>query len=112
MEAMRTIAEIMQPVAFGADEIGFDAIAEVAPGGHFFAIQQTMEVTVWSKRSGEPPRHQFPRRSMAHLYQKHTFSLHPLFKPAIQRMSVQGLGCVKTAADGPGIGGGVFKWAC
>lgn len=42
IEAVQTIAEIMQPVACGADEIGFDAIAEVAPGGHFFAAAQTM----------------------------------------------------------------------
>jgi len=42
IEAMQTIAEIMQPVACGADEIGFDAIAEVAPGGHFFSAAQTM----------------------------------------------------------------------
>jgi len=43
IEAMQTIAEIMQPVGCGADEIGFDAIAEVEPGGHFFAATQTME---------------------------------------------------------------------
>ena len=43
MEAMRTIAEVMQPVDCGPDEIGFDAIAEVDPGGHFFAATQTME---------------------------------------------------------------------
>jgi trimethylamine--corrinoid protein Co-methyltransferase len=42
IEAMQTIAEAMQPVACGADEIGFDAIAEVEPGGHFFAATQTM----------------------------------------------------------------------
>jgi trimethylamine--corrinoid protein Co-methyltransferase len=43
IEAMQTIAEVMQPVACGADEIGFDAIAEVEPGGHFFAAAQTMD---------------------------------------------------------------------
>jgi trimethylamine--corrinoid protein Co-methyltransferase len=43
IEAMQTIAEVMQPVACGPDEIGFDAIAEVEPGGHFFAAAQTME---------------------------------------------------------------------
>jgi len=43
IEAMQTIAEAMQPVAAGADEIGFEAIAEVEPGGHFFATSQTME---------------------------------------------------------------------
>ena len=43
LEPAMALAEIMQPVAAGADEIGFDAIAEVAPGGHFFAATQTME---------------------------------------------------------------------
>jgi trimethylamine--corrinoid protein Co-methyltransferase len=43
IEAMQTIAEVMQPVACGPDEIGFDAIAEVEPGGHFFAAAQTMD---------------------------------------------------------------------
>ena len=42
MEPAMAIAEIMQPVACGPDEIGFDAIAEIAPGGHFFAATQTM----------------------------------------------------------------------
>jgi trimethylamine--corrinoid protein Co-methyltransferase len=42
IEAVQTIAEIMRPVACGPDEIGFDTIAEVAPGGHFFAARQTM----------------------------------------------------------------------
>jgi len=43
IEAMQTIAEVMQPVAAEADEIGFEAITEVEPGGHFFAASQTME---------------------------------------------------------------------
>ena len=42
LEVCQTVAECMIPVAAGADEIGFDAIAEVAPGGHFFAAAQTM----------------------------------------------------------------------
>lgn len=43
MEAAQAIAEALQPVPCGPDEIGFDTIAEVAPGGHFFAARQTME---------------------------------------------------------------------
>ena len=42
IEVLQTVAESMQPVSAGADDIGFDAIAEVAPGGHFFAATQTM----------------------------------------------------------------------
>lgn len=42
IEALQTIAEMcVKPTADPA-EIGFDAIAEVAPGGHFFATQHTM----------------------------------------------------------------------
>ena len=33
----------MLPVGATADDIGFDAIAEVAPGGHFFSTAQTMQ---------------------------------------------------------------------
>ena len=43
IEALQVIAEAMQEVPCGPDEIGLDAIAEVAPGGHFFAARQTME---------------------------------------------------------------------
>ncbi len=42
LEPAMVLAEIMQPLAAGEDEIGFDAIAEVDPGGHFFAATQTM----------------------------------------------------------------------
>ncbi len=42
LEAVQMVAELCAPTACGADEIGFDAIAEVAPGGHFFAATQTM----------------------------------------------------------------------
>jgi trimethylamine--corrinoid protein Co-methyltransferase len=43
IEALQIMAEVMQPVHCGPDELGFEAIAEVAPGGHFFAARQTME---------------------------------------------------------------------
>ena len=35
-------AELFQPVAFSADELGVEAIREVGPGGHFFAAAHTM----------------------------------------------------------------------
>jgi len=43
IEALQMVAELCAETACGTDEIGFDAIAEVAPGGHFFAATQTME---------------------------------------------------------------------
>lgn len=43
VEALQTLAELcVKPQANDA-EIGFDALAEVDPGGHFFATQHTME---------------------------------------------------------------------
>ena len=42
LEALQMVAELCVETPCGADEIGFDAIAEVAPGGHFFATAQTM----------------------------------------------------------------------
>lgn len=42
LEAVQMVAELCADAPCGADEIGFDAIAEVAPGGHFFATTQTM----------------------------------------------------------------------
>jgi len=43
VEALQTFAELCTPVPVTADDIGFDAIKEVQPGGHFFATQHTME---------------------------------------------------------------------
>ena len=43
IEALQTIAELCDAVPGDADSIGFDAIAEVQPGGHFFSAQHTME---------------------------------------------------------------------
>jgi trimethylamine---corrinoid protein Co-methyltransferase len=42
VEMLQTFAEIFQPLDASEAEIGFEALAEVAPGGHFFAAQHTM----------------------------------------------------------------------
>jgi trimethylamine--corrinoid protein Co-methyltransferase len=42
IEMLQMFAEIFQPVSAEAADIGFDAIAEVEPGGHFFGAQHTM----------------------------------------------------------------------
>ena len=42
IEAVQTLAELCRRTPADADDIGFDAIAEVAPGGHFFAAAHTM----------------------------------------------------------------------
>lgn len=42
VEVLQMVAELCDDTACGLDEIGFDAVAEVAPGGHFFAAGQTM----------------------------------------------------------------------
>lgn len=43
VEALQTLAEICRPAAADTAALAYDAIAEVAPGGHFFAAQHTME---------------------------------------------------------------------
>ena len=43
VEILQQIAELMQPVHFCEDDLAFDAIAEVEPGGHFFGAKHTME---------------------------------------------------------------------
>jgi len=43
VEILQSLAETMLPVPCTEEDIGFDAIAEVQPGGHFFAASQTME---------------------------------------------------------------------
>ncbi len=43
LEAMQTLAEMCTPPLATEAEIGFDALAEVDPGGHFFAAAHTME---------------------------------------------------------------------
>ena len=42
VEALQTLAELCLPTPGDTDSIGYDAIAEVAPGGHFFSAQHTM----------------------------------------------------------------------
>ncbi len=42
IEALQTIAALCRPAPAGVEDLGFDAIAEVPPGGHFFATAQTM----------------------------------------------------------------------
>ena len=43
IEALQTIAELARPAPADDAALGFDAIAEVQPGGHFFAAAHTME---------------------------------------------------------------------
>jgi trimethylamine---corrinoid protein Co-methyltransferase len=43
IEMLQMFAEIFQPLITNADEIGLDAISEVAPGGHFFSAAHTMQ---------------------------------------------------------------------
>lgn len=43
VEMLQMFAELFQPVSASAAEIGMDAVAEVGPGGHFFAAAHTME---------------------------------------------------------------------
>jgi trimethylamine--corrinoid protein Co-methyltransferase len=43
IEALQTVAELCIPVSGNQAEIGYEAIADVQPGGHFFATAHTME---------------------------------------------------------------------
>jgi trimethylamine---corrinoid protein Co-methyltransferase len=43
VEMLQMFAELFQPVPADAAEIGVEAVAEVGPGGHFFAAAHTME---------------------------------------------------------------------
>ncbi len=42
LEVLQMVAELCAETPAGADEIGLDALADVKPGGHFFATAQTM----------------------------------------------------------------------
>ncbi|MBI5090452.1 MAG: trimethylamine methyltransferase family protein [Actinobacteria bacterium] len=42
-EMLQMIAEYLQPIVIDDDTLALDAIAEVGPGGHFFASPHTME---------------------------------------------------------------------
>jgi len=43
VEMLQMFAELFQPVSASLEEIGIDAVAEVGPGGHFFAAAHTMQ---------------------------------------------------------------------
>ncbi len=43
VEMLQMFAELFRPLAVSRDEIGIDAVAEVGPGGHFFASAHTMQ---------------------------------------------------------------------
>jgi trimethylamine---corrinoid protein Co-methyltransferase len=43
IEMLQMFAELFQPVPASAEEIGIEAVAEVGPGGHFFAAAHTMQ---------------------------------------------------------------------
>ena len=42
MEVLQMVAELCAPASPDSPEINLDALAEVAPGGHFFAAEHTM----------------------------------------------------------------------
>jgi trimethylamine--corrinoid protein Co-methyltransferase len=42
-EILQMIAEVLQPLVVDDASLGFDAIAEVGPGGHFFGAAHTLE---------------------------------------------------------------------
>jgi trimethylamine--corrinoid protein Co-methyltransferase len=43
VEMLQMFAELFLPTPATAEEIGLEAVAEVGPGGHFFAAQHTMQ---------------------------------------------------------------------
>lgn len=43
IEALQTMAELFMPASGSDAEIGYEAIADVQPGGHFFSTAHTME---------------------------------------------------------------------
>jgi len=43
VEMLQMFAELFQPVPATSEEIGIEAVAEVGPGGHFFAAAHTMQ---------------------------------------------------------------------
>jgi trimethylamine---corrinoid protein Co-methyltransferase len=43
IEALQTLAELCQPTPEDDDSLGWSALADVAPGGHFFATDHTMQ---------------------------------------------------------------------
>ena len=43
VEILQMMAEVLQPLEVDEASLGFDAIAEVGPGGHFFGTAHTLE---------------------------------------------------------------------
>ncbi|MEM7303519.1 MAG: trimethylamine methyltransferase family protein [Pseudomonadota bacterium] len=43
MDAIQSLAELCAPTAGNDSEIGFEALSDVQPGGHFFVTQHTMD---------------------------------------------------------------------
>ena len=43
IEVLQTVAELCAPLSVSPEDMAFDAIAEVAPGGHFFGSAHTMD---------------------------------------------------------------------
>jgi trimethylamine--corrinoid protein Co-methyltransferase len=43
VEMLQMFAELFQPLEVTPEEVGLDAVAEVGPGGHFFAAAHTMQ---------------------------------------------------------------------
>ncbi len=43
IEALQTVAELCKPPPATDDDLGFAALADVPPGGHFFATEHTMQ---------------------------------------------------------------------
>ncbi len=42
VEILQNMMEILRPIEFSEEELGFDAMASVPPGGHFFGAEHTM----------------------------------------------------------------------
>jgi trimethylamine--corrinoid protein Co-methyltransferase len=43
VELLQMMSAFMDELSFSADDMAFDAIADVGPGGHFFGTQHTLE---------------------------------------------------------------------
>ena len=43
VEMLQMLAETFQPIDMASDELAYDVIADVVPGGHFFGTEHTLE---------------------------------------------------------------------
>jgi len=43
VEMLQMFAEMFRPLTVSPEEVGLEAVAEVGPGGHFFAVAHTMQ---------------------------------------------------------------------